>query len=231
MSKRKVAIFDIDGTIFRSSLLIEIVEVMIEKKLFRKSARREYALEYQKWHDRQGDYEDYIMAVIRAFEKNIKGVSPKDFDTCASIVIEKYKNRIYRFTRDLIKDLKKKDYFLLAISQSPKNVIDVFCETLGFDKVYGRIYETDSKGRFTGRTVDEELIRDKANMVKRAVKNQDLTLKGSVGVGDTEGDISFLEMVEKPICFNPNAKLYQHAYQRGWKVVVERKDVIYELNC
>ena len=72
MIKRKVAIFDIDGTIFRSSLLIEIVEVMIEEGLFEKSAHKEYALEYKKWHDRKGDYEDYIMAIIRAFEKNVK---------------------------------------------------------------------------------------------------------------------------------------------------------------
>lgn len=231
MSKRKIAIFDIDGTVFRSSLLIEIAEVMIEEDLFEKSARKEYALEYQKWHDRKGDYENYIRAVVRAFEKNVKGVSHKDFDRCAKIVIEKYKNRIYRFTRDFIKDLKGKDYFLLAISQSPKNIIDIFCETLGFDKVYGRIYETDSSGQLTGKTVDEELISNKANMVKRAIKNQNLALKGSVGVGDTEGDISFLEMVEEPICFNPNAKLYRYACQKGWKTVVERKDVIYEINC
>jgi phosphoserine phosphatase len=56
-----------------------------------------------------------------------------------------------------------------------------------------------------------------------------LTLKGSVGVGDSEGDISFLEQVENPICFNPNRILYRHALLSGWKVVVERKDVIYEI--
>ena len=39
----------------------------------------------------------------------------------------------------------------------------------------------------------------------------------------------FLEMVENPICFNPNEKLYTEAKRQGWKVVVERKDVIYEL--
>lgn len=32
--KRKVAVFDIDGTIFRSSLLIELVEVMVQHGLF-----------------------------------------------------------------------------------------------------------------------------------------------------------------------------------------------------
>jgi len=33
-SLRKIAVFDIDGTIFRSSLLIECVEAMISAGLF-----------------------------------------------------------------------------------------------------------------------------------------------------------------------------------------------------
>jgi phosphoserine phosphatase len=38
-----------------------------------------------------------------------------------------------------------------------------------------------------------------------------------------------LEIVETPIAFNPNRLLYRHAKKHEWKVVVERKDVIYEV--
>ena len=48
------------------------------------------------------------------------------------------------------------------------------------------------------------------------------------GVEVAPGDIAMLEMVSRPIAFNPNAGLYRHAKLRGWEVVVERKDVIYE---
>ena len=112
MKKRKVAIFDIDGTIFRSSLLIELVEVMIENKLFDFSARKEYEMEENEWLDRRGDYESYINAVVQVFMKNIKGIAYEDFDRAAKIVIERYKNRTYRYTRDLISKLKKKKYRL-----------------------------------------------------------------------------------------------------------------------
>ena len=73
------------------------------------------------------------------------------------------------------------------------------------------------------------MIQRLVHLLKRAVEKEGLTLVGSVGVGDTESDIPFLELVEKPICFNPNLKLYKHAKREGWKVVVERKDVVYEL--
>jgi phosphoserine phosphatase len=38
-----------------------------------------------------------------------------------------------------------------------------------------------------------------------------------------------LELVERPIAFNPNKKLCAHAKKKGWEIVVERKDVIYKL--
>ena len=226
---KKVAIFDIDGTIFRSSLLIELVEALIEQGSFPPEARERFENEHSRWQDRKGEYEDYIMAVVHAFEHFIKGVSYEEFEKAGDAVAKKHKNRVYRYTRDLIPELKKKGYFLLAISQSPKGVLDKFCKKLGFDKVYGRFYELGPSDRFTGGITDLHLISNKANIVARAAKKDNLTLKGSVGVGDSEGDISFLEMVEKPICFNPNMKLYQHAKRNRWKVVVERKDLIYEL--
>lgn len=228
--QRKVAIFDIDGTIFRSSLLIELVEALIADGLFPKSAQKNYEKEYKKWLDRDDTYEKYIMAVVGTFVKYIKGVTYKDFLTTGKKMVDTKKNMVYRYTRDLIKDLKKRGYFLLAISQSPKGILDPFCKELGFDKVYGRMYELGPQDCFTGRVTDEHLIANKANIVKRAVEKENLTMKGSVAVGDTDDDISMLELADNPICFNPNQKLYRYAKLNNWKVVVERKDVVFDLS-
>jgi phosphoserine phosphatase len=73
------------------------------------------------------------------------------------------------------------------------------------------------------------VISNKAKVLERVIAKQGLTLVGSVGVGDREADVGFLEMVKTPICFNPNAALLRVAKRRGWKVVVERKDVAYEI--
>ena len=227
---RKVAIFDIDGTFFRSSLLIELVEVLIELGLFPVSVRAEYEKEKVKWLDREGDYESYIMAVVGVFMKNIKGMPYSEFLRAGELVVARYRHRTYKFTEGLIKDLKKEGYFLLAISHSPKGILDLFCKEIGFDKVYGKLYETGPTECFTGNIIDEHLIINKASVLRRACEKEGLTLEGSVGVGDTEGDISFLELVETPICFNPNMKLYRYAKRMGWEIRVERKDVIFNLN-
>lgn len=229
MEKRRVAVFDIDGTVFRSSLTLELVERLIEKGIFPIEAREAYEHERNEWLDRKGDYEAYVMKVVEMFGRQIKGVSYEAVANAAGEVIEEKKDRVYRYTRDLIKDLKKDGYFLLAVSHSPKFIVDGFGFETGFDKVYGYFFASGPSGNFTGEVEDEEVIRNKAAVLQRAVRKENLTLDGSIGVGDTDTDITMLEEVDTPIAFNPNRKLYDHAKRRGWKVIVERKDVIYEL--
>jgi HAD superfamily hydrolase (TIGR01490 family) len=229
MSKRPVAVFDIDGTVFRWSLFLDLVDQLIEDGVFPKETRDAYEDARVKWLDRKGDYKTYVEKAVEAFGKQLKGVSYDDAEAASGKVIEAKKDRVYRYTRDLIKKLKKEGYFLLAISHSPRFIADGFGYEAGFDKVYGYFYETGPTDRFTGRIEDEALIRNKAAILERAVRKEGLSLEGSIGVGDTESDITMLEAVETPIAFNPNKKLFDHAKRRGWKIVVERKDVIYEL--
>ncbi|MBU1519228.1 HAD family phosphatase [Patescibacteria group bacterium] len=227
---KKVAIFDIDGTIFRSSLLIELVESLVDEDVFPKTTRSIYKKERINWLNRKGSYEQYITAVITAFLKNIKGVPYKEFKRVVKIVISNQKDMVYQYTRDLVKELKSKKYYLLAISQSPKGILDEFCKQLGFDKIYGRFYEIGNTECFTGKVISENLIADKANILRRAIEKEQLTLKHSIAVGDTEGDIEMLKMVDNPICFNPNSALLKVAQRNGWKIIVERKDVVYNIS-
>jgi HAD superfamily hydrolase (TIGR01490 family) len=227
--KRKVAIFDIDGTIFRSSLLIELVERLIGEGALPERTRHAYLRAQERWLDRVGNYDDYIAAVISAFDAGLKRVTRQALERASEHVIKLHGRRVYRFTRQLTSDLKRRGYFLVAISHSPKFILDRFCRQWGFDKVYGRIYEFQPNGHPTGKVEYLDQISDKAKILKRVVARDGLTLKGSVGVGDSEADIRFLRLVEHPICFNPNSKLLTAAKRRGWRVVVERKDAIYEM--
>lgn len=229
MEKRRVAAFDIDGTVFRSSLLIELVEHLIDKGVFPQSAREAYEAERRLWLDRKGDYEAYIGKVVQVFARQLKGVPFATVADAAGEVIEEKRDRVYRYTRDLIKKLKREGYFLLAISHSPKFIADGFGYETGFDKVYGTFYATGASGNFTGEIEDADLISNKAAILTRAVRKEGLTFKRSVAIGDTESDIGMLEMAERPIAFNPNRKLYDHAKRRHWPIVVERKDVMYEI--
>lgn len=230
MSERPVAFFDIDGTVFRSSLLIEVVEALVAEDVFPLEAREGYLVERQAWEARSGSYEAYIAAVVESFKQHIKGVHYGTLADIGRAVVARESRRVYRYTRDLLADLKSDGYYLVAISHSPKTVVDSFCANYGFDKVYGHIYEIGPSDCFTGAQTESYLLENKANIVRRVLDRETgLTRTGSVAVGDTRADIPMLELVEQPTCFNPNQALYEHAQRMRWPVVVERKDVVYEL--
>ena len=226
---KPVAFFDIDGTVFRSSLLIELVEKLVTEKVFPVGSRDEYVDAYHAWRNREGTYDDYIRAVIDCYVSHIKGVHYGTLADVGREVVTEQSKHVYRYTRDFIQELKEKGYFVVAISQSPKTILDEFCKTQGFDKVYGRIYEIGPQDCFTGEMTDVHLIENKANIVARVLEREAVDFTGSIAVGDTDGDIPMFESVEQAICFNPNQKLYEQARRRDWKVVVERKDVIYTI--
>ncbi len=224
--KKKVAVFDIDGTVFRSSLLIEINLRLIREGIFPLKALKEVERSYHRWLDRKGTYEDYINGMVRIHEQHISGKHVSDIVHISRQVVREHRDRVYMYTRDLIKRLRPA-YFMIAISGSPIEVVKEFSRFWGFDLYYGKAYEIKD-GKYTKRIIQRP-YENKKKILYECLAGAGLGLKGSVGVGDTESDISFLEEVEKPICFNPNQKLLATARRRGWKIVVERKDAVHHI--
>ncbi len=224
--RNKIGVFDIDGTIFRSSLQRELMQALVKYGVFPPIVRKELEKDYYSWINRHGTYDNYINHMVQVYEKRIPGVAVSDVKQVAKIVIAQQKYRVYRYTRDLIKQLRP-THRLIAISGSPIEILKEFNRTWKFDAVYGMEFEI-TNGRYTGQ-VKFLPIFDKIAVVNKYLKKTGLTLKGSVGVGDTETDASFLSKVAKPICFNPNINLYNVARKKKWPIVVERKDVIYHL--
>lgn len=229
MIKRKLAVFDVDGTIFRSSLTRQLFSQLVKDKIFPQSARRAVWPKFQDWLNRQGTYDDYLNELVQVFIKHIKGKRQTDVRRAARQVVATEKSRVYKFTRDLIAELKKKNYFLVAISGSPYEIVRCYNRFLKFDKSYGWVLDVDKAGRYTGKMKYTYSFSDKKFLVEHAMKKYGLTLDGSVAVGDTESDVSMLKVVDHPIAFNPSSGLYKIANKNKWEIVVERKDVIYHL--
>ena len=228
--KRRLAIFDIDGTLFRSSLVIELTNALVARGIFPKVAEQEMEKDYKAWVNREGEYADYIWKVVEVYRKYIVGRREEDISKTVDDVLAKEKKKLYRYTRDLIKKLKKEKFFLFAISGAPGHILTSFAKDIGFDKYLGGYYEIVD-GEFTGKEPFGNPAEDKKKTLEVFLESNEnkFDLKTSIGVGDTESDIAFLEMVAHPIAFNPNLELAKYARKKGWRIVVERKDVIYDV--
>lgn len=226
---KKIAVFDIDGTLFRSSLLIEFNKALMAEGVIPKKAVKRLLPEYYAWRDRKGQYNDYLNRVIEVHASGIKGKREVDVKKVARKVFNHHKDRVYRFSRDELKRLQK-NHYTVAISGSPSEVVSLFAKYHGFDESYATVYEIDKTGRYTGQLADRRTIGMKGHILEEVVATRNLTLKGSHAYGDTENDISYLDMVDKPVAVNPSSGLYKVANKEQWKIIVERKDIIYELN-
>ena len=229
MSKNKIAIFDIDGTIFRKNLHFELINELVWLKVFPAGVRKKLIDFYADWLEHQGTYESYRTALVNLYAEYIQGKKKEDVEEASRKVVSFHKNRTYIFAEELIKKFKSAGYHIIAVSGSPIEIVEEFNRAhLGFNKVFGSVYEMDGKGAYTGNA-DFEPTKNKGQVVKQYIYENKLALDNSYGVGDTESDASFLKMVENPIAFNPNQNLKEIAEENSWKIVVEKKDVIYEI--
>jgi len=217
---------DIDGTFFRWSLFLYMVDKLIASGVFNEVIKKHFINEETKWRERQGGYDDYLKKVIEIFEERIAGVLAADFELLAREMVAEYKGQVYRYTRDLIKEKIKNNWYVVAISCSPEEAVKPFSEAWGIHEAHASQIEKIN-GRYTGMRY---IPHDKASIAKEIMNRSeflDIKKENIWGVGDSEGDINFLEVVGKPICFNPTLQLNEEAKRRGWTVVVERKNVIY----
>jgi HAD superfamily hydrolase (TIGR01490 family) len=227
--RNKIAVFDIDGTIFRKNLAFELIDELVWMKVFKKEIRAKLIHLYTSWLDHHGTYEEYRRALVKLYVENIKGCSKVEIIKASQVVVPFFKDRTYIFTDNLITELRKKGYHIIAVSGSPIEIVEEYNKHLKFDAVFGSVYETDDKGIYTG---DESFVPTvhKGHVVRQYAAENNLTLKDSYGIGDTESDAKFLEIVENPIAFNPNLNLKNIAEENGWRIVVEKKDVIYQIH-
>lgn len=226
---RKFAVFDIDGTLIRWQLYHAVADELARLGHFG-------AIEYDAvrqarmtWKRRESEdsFKQYERVLVNLVDQVIPTISLADWQSASQAAIQEYQDQVYTYTRNLVRHLKEQGYLLFAISASQENIIGLLTEHYGFDDFAASSYELKD-GTFTGKK--NILSHDrKPEALKQLADKYGASYSGSIGVGDSESDIPMLEAVENPIAFNPTKLLFEHAKDAGWKVVVERKNAVYEL--
>ena len=226
---RPFAVFDIDGTIIRWQLFHAITDALAQDKALPSELYMRIQEARKRWKTRahEESFKEYEHQLVDSFEQVLKGMDVTTHARASQKVFEEYKDQVYRYTRGLIKELKASDYVLFAISGSPTDVVEPFAAYYGIDDFIASHYLNNGK-TYTGEV--EVFVGRKAEALQILVEKHALSYKDSIAVGDSEGDIAMLDAVENPIAFNPSKILLAEAKTKGWKIVVERKNVVYELS-
>jgi HAD superfamily hydrolase (TIGR01490 family) len=226
---KKFAVFDIDGTLIRWQLFHAIVHHLGKEGYIDSDDFKTIKNSMMAWKDRsnQESFDEYEETLVNIYIKSLPGIKPSDYSLVVDQVFEQYKDQLFVFTRDMLKRLKSEGYFIIAISGSQHEIVQKLANYHGFDVAVGAKLEIN-KDKYTGKIVTP--IFDKKATLTKIISKYNLSNKGSIGVGDTKSDIALLKYVEHPIAFNPNLVLYKEAVNNGWQIIIERKNVVYELN-
>ena len=120
MSKNIAAFFDIDGTIYRDSLLIEHFKMLLKYEYINMMSWESKVKEkFLKWENRTGDYDDYLDELVRTYMEALKNFNKDEMDFVAKRVMELKGDKVYRYTRDRLKYHKGKGHKVIIISGSP----------------------------------------------------------------------------------------------------------------
>jgi HAD-superfamily subfamily IB hydrolase len=128
------------------------------------------------------------------------------------VAVEYRDHQDYVFSKELIKFLRQEGFELVAISGSPKFLVDAFVKEYCFSKGIGQDYVKDEKTSiFKESSIKtyqdkhifiEELLQDRSS---GDFNRDDFYI---VAVGDTECDFSMMNYVDKAFIINPSIRFF-----------------------
>ncbi|WP_042680750.1 HAD family hydrolase [Anaerosalibacter massiliensis] len=229
------AFFDIDGTLYRNSLMIQHFKKLIKYEVIDPVVWHNHVKHtYCEWEKRYGDFEDYLEELADYYVKELKGINKDYISFIANQVIKINGDKVYRYTRSRIEWHKKMGHKVFFISGSPDFLVEKMAEKYGVTEYRGSEYVVDNNNNFTGNIIRMWDSQNKQRTIDEFVNRYNVDLNLSYSYGDTVGDLSMLKMVGNPIAINPNKDLLKviktdEKLYKNVLIIVERKDLIYRL--
>ena len=231
------AFFDIDGTLYREGLISEIFKKLV--KYERIESEKWYNVvkpEYIKWDKRQGNYDNYLLKMAEIYLEAVKGLHVSQVEFIANKVIDQKGDRVYTYTRDMIRWHKSQGHKVITISGSPIELVKAMSIRHGFDDFRGSIYKINEFDIYTGEILPMWDSINKKQAIEEMASLYDIDLDKSFAYGDTAGDFSMFKMVNNPVCVNPTRELLKKVLDDKSicpriQIIVERKDMVYRLSA
>ncbi|MBU0758527.1 MAG: haloacid dehalogenase-like hydrolase [Nanoarchaeota archaeon] len=212
----KLAIYDIDKTLYNGYSTVEFIEYLHKKRLFR---QENYNNIMQLLEGLKTGETSYFRTAHQYVMETAEGLVGQDKDKINVFAKEFFdRSRLFSFSEDLVRIMKKYHYYNLILSNSLIEVLSPIKDYLRMDGLLGIELET-SQGKYTGNINSEMHFESgKKGTLAKFLKSNRFTLDMSFGFGDSEHDIAFLEDVKNPVVISPRDELKIHAEKYNWTV-------------
>ncbi|MGH4051442.1 MAG: HAD-IB family hydrolase [Clostridium sp.] len=235
MEKRIAAFFDIDGTLYREALITEVFKKLIKSELIENDRwYKEVKPFFVKWDKRIGNYDNYLLKMADIYSEAIIGLHRSQIEFIAKQIVKQKGDRVYTYTRDIIKWHKSQGHIIITISGSPIELVREMSIKYGFDDYVGTKYTLNEHNIYTGDIVPMWDSISKQTAIEYFVGKYNIDLNQSYAYGDTSGDFNMLKLISNPTAVNPTKELLLKIFnddelKNKISIMLERKDVVYSL--
>lgn len=226
----KIVFCDIDWTIYRNSLFLDLLYVFIEDWIVPKEKIQKLEELKNAWKNRKNTYDDYVRyGVSEIYEKIITQIDRKYLIKASEKVVENNWSQILTYTLNKLKELQKEGYKIIFISWSPIELVDVFTKKYGFDIWFWTYSKYLENWMFNGEFDILASSKNKIlliNYIKSLINPPHV-----IALWDTNWDYDMLINSDQWYAINPTNELYSKIQnENNINVIIERKDLILELD-
>lgn len=231
------AFFDIDGTLYRDSLMVEHFKKLIRYEVVDPAVWHSNTKNtFHNWDKRQGNYDDYLLELCEIYVESMKGLNKDHVEFISEQVIKLKGERVYKFTRERIKWHLFQGHKVIFISGSPDFLVSKMAKKYGAVDFCGSTYLVDHNNAFTGEVIPMWDSKSKQNAIANFKEKYNLDMEKSFAYGDTHGDVTMFRAVGHPIAINPAKELFMDIkndpdLKKRTVIAIERKDVVYKLTA
>lgn len=232
---KTAAFFDIDGTLYRDSLMVEHFKKLIKYDVIDQKEWFLHARDtFINWDKRQGNYDDYLDEICIIYVNSLMGLDKTCIDFTSEQVIALKSDRVYKYTRSRIKWHLENNHIVIFISGSPDFLVERMAKKYNVTDYLGSTYVFENN-TFNGTVIPMWDSKSKNNAIDDFIIKYDIDLSKSFAYGDTNGDINMLRRVGNPVAINPTKELLTHIRDdeklcNTTQIIIERKDIVYSLS-
>lgn len=220
---KKIAVFDVDGTLSDFRLGVELLKELSGLGAIRGVSKDAFQRQYDEWAlaaDKTAYYDSYLDGY---YDSGLVGTDKSVFQEAGARIAAHAFPHFYQEVLAKLEKHQRDGRFIILISKSPEQAIAKIAELVNADAYWGWQFNFDANNKYVDQYTYPSGESDKAYIINQLATKHHLSLDDSYTYGDSAGDISMLHLVAHPTAVNPEPKLLGEALANGWDILETTK--------
>lgn len=222
---KNLALFDLDKTIYKNHSFFELAKYEVDRGRVSQETWEDIQKLLELYETGKKPYSETANHLLKTYANSLKGLNEEDLYSDTLEYFQLNEENFFDYFGETVQLLGDK-YDLYIVTTNAQYIARAVCEIYGLDGFISSQFGVKNE-KFTGEV--EDSLADGKHMVSSLLEKYGF--ENSIAVGDSENDISMLELVEYPICINSSEALESHAKKNRWRIVSGETmaDVIQEI--